>query len=396
MNTHVLLARCDWGSWRSPQEIAIRLAKRDKVLFIENSPRYLQIRGIKGDKSFTNRLLNRNLRKIHDNLYVVTPPAMMPLQFSIISRYFHDQIVRIMIRLSKELLLLSIRRILKKLNWQTNYLWTWYPYDSHLIKRLGEKKSIYRTFDEVGEWMSSKEIKNIIDELDAKMCQKVDYVLCSAKSQYDKRQHLNPATYFVPFGVNFKHFNRALNVFVVKPRDWPIANNKKGIIGFAGTIDWRFDFDLVEKLACNNKKLNFVLVGPCRDYGLETLEYLCRHDNVFWLGEKPFEVLPRYIACFDVGIIPYKLGPDTNSMRVYKVFEYMASGKPVVSTDLYEMRQIGGIIGTAKGFEEFQKMIYASLDFSNDHGAIKERISLAQKMNWDTIYRKIVELIDFE
>lgn len=396
-NTHVLLAPSDWGSLQThPQEKAIRLAKRNRVLYIESSPRYIQVRGKKDGKNFTNRLLNRNLRKINDNLYVATPPPMLPLQFSIISRFFHNQVVRIMIALSKKLLLISIRAILKRLNWQIDYLWVWYPYDVHIVKRLGEKKSIYRTFDEVGEWMSSKEIKNIIEELDIEMCQKVDYVFCSAKSQYDKRRHLNPATHFVPFGVNFKHFNQTLKTPPDKPFDWPIASNKNGIIGFAGAIDWRFDFNLVEMLACNNKNLNFVLVGPYRNYGFNTLENLCRLDNVFWLGEKPFSVLPNYISWFDVGIIPYKVGPDTNTMRIYKVFEYLACGKAVISTDLYEMRQIGKMVSIANDFEEFQKKIYESLNFSNDPGAIKERVSLAQKLDWDNIYKQLAEIANFQ
>lgn len=397
INTHVLLAPCDWeGLQTHPREKAVRLAEKNKVLYIEHSPRYIQIRGGKDNKNFTYRLLNRNLRKIHDNLYVVTPPPMLPLQFSIISRYFHDQIVRVMIRLSKELLLLSIRQILKKLNWKTDYLWTWLPYDVHLIGKLGEKKSIYRTFDEVGEWMSSKEIKHIIEKLDVKMCNKVDYVLCSAKSQYDKRHHLNPETYFVPFGVNFKHFNQTLNSHPDKPHDWPRSSNNYGVIGFAGTIDWRFDFDLVEKLACNNKKLTFVLVGPYRDYGFKALDNLCRLDNVFWLGEKPFEILPNYVAHFDVGIIPYKVGPDTNTMRIYKVFEYLACGKPVISTDLYEIRQIGKAVNIANSFEEFQDMIYKSISILDDPDAIKQRVSLASKLDWDNIYNQLAEIICFQ
>jgi glycosyltransferase involved in cell wall biosynthesis len=299
-----------------------------------------------------------------------------------------------MIRLSKELLLLSVKQILKKLNWKTDYLWTWLPYDVHLIGRLGEKKSIYRTFDEVGEWMSSKEIKHIIEELDIKMCHKVDYVLCSAKSQYDKRRHLNPATHFVPFGVNFKHFNHTLISRPVKPNDWPV-NNNGGVIGYVGTIDWRFDFDLMEKLVKANKNLNFVLLGPYRNYGLNTLENLCRLDNVFWLGEKPFEILPSYVTYFDVGIIPYKVGPDTNTMRIYKVFEYLSAGKPVVSTNLYEIRQMGNVINIANDFEEFQDMIYKSISSLNDPDAIKQRVTLSSKLDWDNIYKQFAEIINF-
>ncbi len=396
INTHVLLAPCDWGSLHTyPRELTVRLAEHNRVLYVDHSPRYIQIRGKSGAKNYTGRLLNRDLRKIHDNLYIVTPPPMLPLQFSIISRFFHDRIARGMIRLSKELLLLSIKHILKKLKWETDYLWAWLPYNVHVIGRLGEKKSIYRTFDEVGEWRSSKGIKDIIEELDVSMCSKVDYVLCSAKSQYEKRRHLNPDTHFVPFGVNFKHFNSALVSPPDRPDDWPV-NNNGGVIGYAGTIDWRFDFDLMEKLACTNKRLNFVLIGPYRNYGLNTLEKLCKLNNIFWLGEKPFEILPHYVSRFDVGIIPYKVGPDTNTMRVYKVFEYLACGKPVVSTNLYEMRQIGEIINVVNDFEEFQDMVYKSLSSINDSDAIKKRVSSASKLDWDNIYKQITEIVNFQ
>jgi len=396
VDTHVLLAPSDWESFQThPQEKAVRLAKNNKVLYVNRSPRYIQTWGLKGKQNYVYRLLNRDLRKIHNNLYVVTPPPMLPLQFSIISRYFPDQIARKMIRLSKELLLLSIKYILKKLDWKVDYLWMWFPYDAHLVGRLSEKRSIYRTFDEVGEFPSSREIKDIIEELDVQMCRKVDYVICSAKSQYDKRRNINPATYFIPFGVNFKHFNSALNDSVAKPCDWSAISGKKGIIGYAGCIDWRFDFDLMEKLASSNKELAFVLIGPYRDYGFKTLERLCRNENVFWLGEKPFGILPNYVAYFDVGILPYKVGPDTNSMRVYKVFEYLACGKPVVSTNLYEVKQMGGVINIASDFAEFQKLIYASLEFTGDPDAIRERMAFAQGLDWDNIYQQFARTIGF-
>ena len=131
-----------------------------------------------------------------------------------------------------------------------------------------------------------------------------------------------------------------------------------------GRLDWRLDFDTIERLALAHPNWSIVLIGRVFSYEgvLQQVAKLRTMPNVYLLGRREFQNLPQYVAHFDVCTIPYRIDESTNTMRIYKVCKYLAVGKPVVSTDLFEMRVLGDVIRLAPSAEEFVRMVEEELD----------------------------------
>jgi glycosyltransferase involved in cell wall biosynthesis len=112
---------------------------------------------------------------------------------------------------------------------------------------------------------------------------------------------------------------------------------------------------------------------------LQELGYL---QNFHFLGRKQASDVPNYLRWFDVALIPFLVTPSTNTMYPYKLHEYLGMGKPVVSTDLFELQAFDGIVCLAKSHDEFMQMVEGEL--ANDSKErVQQRIDLAQQNNWD-------------
>ena len=134
----------------------------------------------------------------------------------------------------------------------------------------------------------------------------------------------------------------------------------------------------------------FAFVGPDRGFGIERFTN-CK--NVYFFGLKPISELPKYLAGFDVCIIPYKVDAYTSGVMPIKFFEYLATGKPVVSTPIPEIARFSDLIDTASVAEEFASAIERRL--SNDPEDQRQwRIDVAKSNSWETRIREILEKLE--
>ena len=106
---------------------------------------------------------------------------------------------------------------------------------------------------------------------------------------------------------------------------------KKPVIGYFGNIERRIDYDLVKELIAMNPDKNFVFIGPVDKYYLDVDGY--KFPNFYLKGQVPYDLMPAVLKGFDVAIIPFKKDEVSNNIFPLKLFEYMGSGRPVVSTD---------------------------------------------------------------
>ncbi len=123
----------------------------------------------------------------------------------------------------------------------------------------------------------------------------------------------------------------------------PILDRGKPILGYYGALAQWVDFPLLSAVARERPDWSLVLIGPDHDGAMGRSELIENHENVFWLGPKPYGRLPRYLAWFDVAAIPFAVNRVTESVSPVKLFEYMAGGKPVISADLSECRSLPGV-----------------------------------------------------
>lgn len=159
------------------------------------------------------------------------------------------------------------------------------------------------------------------------LAQRVDLVVYTAQSLESRVNQLKPKNrLFLPNGVNAAHFTNAANRSV--PAD--LVTVKKPIVLYVGAMNFWFDWEMVNFAAESLPDVSFVFVGPEK----LAVQNIIQRRNVHILGRRPYDVIPDYMRCGDVGIIPFDVvrHPDlVHAVNPIKMYEYLACGVPVVA-----------------------------------------------------------------
>lgn len=182
----------------------------------------------------------------------------------------------------------------------------------------------------------------------------------------------------LPNACDFEHF--ALVDAAGRPPA-ELSGLRSPIIGYFGAISEWFDFDLVRHAARTHPDWTFVLIGST--FGAPSHDDLARAPNVLFLGEKPYDELPSYLARFDVATIPFRLTPLIEATSPVKFFEYLAAGKPVVASRLPELVPHAGLVELVDSPEDFTRALErALLDTSPER--VAERRAFAARNTWSS------------
>ena len=254
----------------------------------------------------------------------------------------------------------------------------WGPVAQDLQKKLGGK-IIFDCMDDHGGFSTNTAQALKTEEV---LIKNADMVIASSCLLEGRAKALNPNTIQVKNGTEFGHFtnpirNGCLDHFGDRP-----------IIGYYGAIsDW-FDMKLVAYCALQRPDWNFVLIGATFGADLHSVAGL---KNVHFLGEKSYEDLPGYLAYFDVCTIPFKVIPLTLATNPVKFYEYLSSGKPVVSIELPELLVYQEDCYLARNPAEFLAQLERAYNERKDEKLIGRRLKLASENSWDARVSAILE-----
>jgi len=210
-----------------------------------------------------------------------------------------------------------------------------------------------------------------------KLIRQSDLVLVTSRELETRVQGLNPNCFLIPNAVEFDHF---AHPHADTPAE--IVTLPHPMVGYFGAIsDW-FDTDLIRDLALARPEWSFVLIGDVLYANLSPLDGL---SNVYLLGEKPYRDLPAYLNGFDVTIIPFKKNPLTEATNPVKLFEYLSAGKPVVATNLGELRYYQEYIQLAGTPDEWLDALDQAIR-SNSLEQIRARQDFARQNTWRQRY----------
>ncbi|MEI8234351.1 MAG: glycosyltransferase [Verrucomicrobiota bacterium] len=190
-------------------------------------------------------------------------------------------------------------------------------------------------------------------------------------------------------GVDEPHFALARNGSAVVPAD--IAHLRGPVLGFFGVVDERMDYELVAKLADADPSWNLVMVGPRTKVEASVLP---KRSNIHWTGGRAYTQLPHYASRFDVCLMPFALNAATEYINPTKALEYMACGRPVVSSAIEDVvAQFSHVASVAATHDEFIALCRRALR-EPESERLERGIEMARKHSWEAIVQKLEHHID--
>lgn len=272
------------------------------------------------------------------------------------------------------------RRHLKKeaarLGFKKYLLWLNRHDAHHMAGQMGERASIYDITDDWTEFGSPRE-RQLTIEQDGDLCRRADLTIVCSQSLYDTRKDRSRAILHLPNGVQLEHYQNLAQHAAIAP-SYPGP-----VFGYTGTLHpERVDASLLEALAREYPGGSVVLVGP-NHFDTATCERLTKLSNVHFIGAVPYSQIPRYMAAFDVCIVPHLETPFTQSLNPLKLWEYLACGKPVASTNVAGFQDYAQLCHIGSGTDGFLQACRAALGETEDRERATQRQAAATGHSWD-------------
>ncbi|WP_225410372.1 glycosyltransferase family 1 protein [Stigmatella hybrida] len=219
---------------------------------------------------------------------------------------------------------------------------------------------------------------------------RADVVFTGGQSLYEAKRDRHPNVHAFPSSVDVAHFATARGA-VEAPEDQAALAHPR--LGFFGVVDERLDIELVEALATARPDWQLIILGPVVKIDPASLP---RRPNLHYLGGKPYTQLPAYLAGWDVALMPFARNESTRFISPTKTPEYLAAGKPVVSTSIRDVvRPYGeqGLVHIADTPEDFVRACEAALAGNSAAWRAQVDAHLAT-MSWDSTWARMKALLD--
>ncbi|MEW5945357.1 MAG: glycosyltransferase [bacterium] len=343
----VILARDAWGEvWRRRHFLAAELSKEHRVLFVEVPfPLMRGAAGAGGGRRSLRGVFSAALRPaaVGGDLFVASPVKVFSDALPggrAVNLALHARV---------------IANALRRLRMKDFILWSNPEYGVDLIPLLRPALTVYDVTDDWTEApLPARERKRIAAD-DARMLRAADLVFTVSHDLFEKKRLRNRNTFLVPNGAPVEWYRDDLRT----PED--IRDLPRPVLGYAGTLHpQRIDVDLAAALAERvGGNGSVVFVGPDL---METAAWqrLKRRANVRVLGARRHDRVPAYVSSFDVCLIPHLVNRFTGSLNPIKVYEYLAAGKPIVSTLIEGAEEFSRFIVTARGERFIEEAVRAA------------------------------------
>lgn len=364
-----------------PQQTMRRLAKDNRIVYFDlpcTLPGFLKSLFKPGGGRYRS-----GIKEVAPNISVVAlPPVLLP------SNAFPAWLAKPTGAINGWILTRLLNRLLARLGIDAYTLWIYGVWAEVLLGGLAPETTIYDCIDEWAGYFPEGATKENIKRMDRVLFERSDIVFVGSAMLLQTKGHLNPRTYHVRHAADFANFSRAAWDETPVPED--IARLAKPVIGLAGVLEKRVDREIIETLAKSHPEWSIALVGPVwSNLDITALEKL---PNIHFLGKKEVTDLPGYIKGFDVCMIPYIIDEFTLNIYPLKLHEYLASGKPVVSTPIPAVVEQEGLVRIASTPAEFLTAVEAAVAES-DPGLKQRRIQCASENTWDDrVSRKLALL----
>lgn len=370
------------------REIARLIEGKGKVLAIER-PVCLVTGLLRQRAKFFDWLkCQRDLRRESENLFIYTPFICM--------HNVPAASVPWLTKLNRLLMKWQVKRLLHKRRFRQESLVAWihHPYQLEDIGLVNEKMLVYDIFDDYLSRVNNKQLIHL-KEREAKVLKCADIVFVVSEKLLNVMQWKTERVRLLANGADVDLFAKAIDPVTEIPLE--IDALPHPVIGFVGKVTARLDFELLSRLAVSHPEWSLVFVGMYESNsklsGLPGYRLFRQAPNVFFFGSKPYSSLPGYLKAFDVCILPYLLEGQNPSCSPLKLYEYLATGKPIVSVNIPHVASFVPLVRVANSADEFEKNVEEALEEKNSH-ICQQRLDVARKNSWKRRAEKVLEIIE--
>jgi glycosyltransferase involved in cell wall biosynthesis len=351
------------GVWQRPQQFLSRLSRQHRVLFAEGP------------------LLREGFEPPSYALKPVSEyPNLTVMQTTFPSSRFHegDWVDQERFRLLEEVLNGPLKG-----QFENPVQWFYDPMAAPAhIGQFNERAVVYDCMDELSQFkFAPPEIVN----RERLLLKKADVVFTGGRKMCESKSRHNKNCFFYGCGVDVKHFSQARALETAVPQDLSFGEGKV-VLGYFGVVDERLDYELIGKLAAANANWHVAIIGP-----------VCKVDpasfpqapNLHWLGRREYAQLPSYTKGFDVCLMPFAMNEATEFINPTKALEYMATGRPIVSTPVPDVvANFGSVVKIAREHDKFIEQCRNEA-LQPDEAAVARGIRMAEENQWEAIVQKL-------
>ncbi len=368
-------ADVDWsGTWYSRHQILSRLAHKCPVVIVGQP---VPIRSVP-----TQMFARRALEPIEGQLWSYRAPAMLP------SVYRPDWAHRLSLSLQARHLSATAR----KLGLDDPIAYVWNPDFAEQVESLDPRTVVYHCYDKYSAYQGANASE--VDESEKRIVKRSELVIASSRIlATDLEDRLGVPAVQLPHGVDFDYFD-SLATQSPEPEDMSAIPRPR--IGYVVRVDERFDTETLSAIARERPKWSIVIIG---DKSFQSAESAASFDafsklpNVHILGGRPRQRIPAYTTALDVCLLCYRTDNWGRWVQPIKAYEYLACGRPVVSTRIDAAGDFGDLVRVADGLPDWIAQIEAGLEERGEFWSEKRR-AFARANTWDKRVEELVRLLE--
>ena len=356
----VCFSHLRWGFvFQRPNHLLSRFSKHQRVFFIEEPIFY--------DGEDKLQIENYN-----ENLFVVTPHMKHNLS--------EQQVTK---RQKK-----FVDNLFTNMNIEKYFSWYYTPMALPFTNHLQPQLVVYDCMDELSAFKFAPPQLTILEK---QLFKKADVVFTGGQSIFESKKNAHHNIYAFPSSIDKHHFGKARKI-KEDPDDQKHIPHPR--FGFFGVIDERFDIELIDAVAKERPDWHFVLLGPIVKIDPASLP---KYNNVHYLGGKKYDELPNYIAGWDVAMVAFALNESTRFISPTKTPEYLAAGKPVISTPIRDVVRPYGdnkLVHIVNNAGEFIKAAEEELNKKRKTSWLKKVDDFLLYNSWDRTWGQMVRHIE--
>lgn len=281
-----------------------------------------------------------------------------------------------------------INQVLKEYDIENYINWYYTPMALQFTDHLNPEKIIYDSMDELSAFRFAP--PHLL-ELEDRLFKIADVVFTGGNSLYEAKKNRHHNIHAMPSSIDKAHFGKARKI-QHEPEDQMQIGFPR--LGFFGVVDERFDIELLREVSAQRPDWQFVIIGPVVKINPDDLP---QAHNIHYLGPKTYTELPQYIAQWDIALILFALNESTEFISPTKTPEYLAAGKPVISTPIKDVVQPYGNAGLVQIVDDADSFIAAAtkiLDNTEKEHWLSMVDHFLENDSWDHTFNRMNALIN--